>query len=51
MFCLGDRQRGDWGPRRVSHDERRHRIAHGWEIDSIEEAVREITISPGGAQA
>jgi SAM-dependent methyltransferase len=51
MLCFSDRQPGDWGPRRVRQDELRQSFADGWRVDSIEEAVLEITISPEGAQA
>ena len=50
MLCFSDRQPGDWGPRRVSQDELRRSFADGWRVDSIEEAVLEITISPEGAR-
>ena len=51
MLCFSDKQPGDWGPRRVRQDEIRHSFADGWRVDSIEDAVLEITISPEGAQA
>lgn len=51
MLCFSDRQPGDWGPRRVRQDELRSSFAQGWRVDSIEETVLEITISPDGAQA
>ncbi len=51
MLCFSDRQPGDWGPRRVRRDELRQSFADGWRVDSIEETVLEITISPEGAQA
>jgi SAM-dependent methyltransferase len=51
MLCFSDKQPGDWGPRRVSQDELRRSFADGWRVDSIEETVLEITISPEGAQA
>jgi SAM-dependent methyltransferase len=51
MLCFSDKQPGDWGPRRVRQDELRHSFADGWRVDSVEEAVLEITISPEGAQA
>jgi cyclopropane fatty-acyl-phospholipid synthase-like methyltransferase len=46
MLCFSDRQSGDWGPRRVHQDELRRSFADGWRVDSIEEAVLEITGSP-----
>jgi SAM-dependent methyltransferase len=51
MLCFSDKQPGDWGPRRVRQDELRHSFADGWRVDSIEETVLEITISPEGARA
>jgi hypothetical protein len=51
MLCFSDKQRGDWGPRRVYQDELRQSFADGWRVDSIDEAVLEITINPDGAQA
>jgi len=51
MLCFSDKQPGDWGPRRVRQDELRHSLADGWQVDAIEEAVLEITISPEGARA
>ena len=51
MLCFNDKQPGDWGPRRVSQVELRRSFADGWQIDSIEEAALEITISPEGARA
>ena len=50
ILCFSDRQPGDWGPRRVSQSELCRSFADGWRIDSIEESVLEITISPEGAQ-
>ncbi len=51
MLCFSDRQPGDWGPRRVRQDELCQSFGTGWRVDSIEETVLEITISPEGAQA
>jgi SAM-dependent methyltransferase len=51
MLCFSDRQPGDWGPRRVAQDELRQSFADGWRVDSIEETVLDITISPEGAKA
>ena len=51
MLCFSDKQRGDWGPRRVRQDELRQSFADGWRVDSIEETVLEITINPEGARA
>jgi SAM-dependent methyltransferase len=51
MLCFSDKQPGDWGPRRIRQDELRRSFADGWRVDSIEETVLEITISPEGAKA
>jgi len=50
LLCFSDKQPGDWGPRRVSREELGDSFADGWHIDSVEESVLEITISPEGAQ-
>jgi SAM-dependent methyltransferase/GNAT superfamily N-acetyltransferase len=51
MLCFSDRQPGDWGPRRVSEGEIRQSFAGGWDVESIEPAVIDITISPDGISA
>ncbi len=51
MLCFSDRQPGDWGPRRITQDEIRASFAVGWNVDTIEPAVMEITIDPDGVQA
>jgi ubiquinone/menaquinone biosynthesis C-methylase UbiE len=51
VLCFSDKQPGDWGPRRVSQDELRESFAHGWRVDSIEDAVLETTLGPEGALA
>jgi len=51
MLCFSNRQPGDWGPRRVSKDEIEASFAHGWRVDSIEDAKIDITIDPNGAIA
>ncbi|MGH9079509.1 MAG: class I SAM-dependent methyltransferase [Acidimicrobiales bacterium] len=51
MLCFSDRQSGDWGPRRVPHEEIRAAFSEGWGIDSIEPAIIEITFDPAGALA
>ena len=51
MLCFSDRQTGDWGPRRVTEAELRTSFVDGWQVESIEPAVLEITISPDGALA
>jgi len=51
MLCFSDKQPGEWGPRRVREDELRHCFTDGWRVDSIEDAVLEITLGPEGARA
>ena len=51
MLCFSDGQPGDWGPRRVTQDEIRAAFADGWELDSIEPAVIDLTWDDGGALA
>jgi SAM-dependent methyltransferase len=51
MLCFSDKQPGDWGPRRVSEGELRDSFADGWRVDSLEDTVLDITISPEGAKA
>ena len=52
MLCFSDKQPGDWGPRRIRHDELRNCFVVGWRIDSIDDAVLEVTnIAPDGVSA
>ncbi len=51
MLCFSDRQPGDWGPRRVSPDEIRTAFSEGWDVESIEPALIDITLDPAGALA
>jgi SAM-dependent methyltransferase len=51
LLCFSERQPGDWGPRRVTQDEIRLAFATGWEMESIEPAVIDLTWDPAGAQA
>jgi SAM-dependent methyltransferase len=51
MLCFSDRQPGDWGPRRMSPDEIRTAFSEGWDLESIEPAVIDITLDPAGALA
>jgi cyclopropane fatty-acyl-phospholipid synthase-like methyltransferase len=51
MLCFSDRQPGSFGPRRVTQAEIRSSFAEGWDVEAIDPAVMEITISPDGAQA
>ena len=51
MLCFSDRQPGDWGPRRVTRDEIRDAFSLGWELESIESAVIDLTWDPAGALA
>jgi SAM-dependent methyltransferase len=51
MLCFSDRQPGDWGPRRVTQDEIHVAFSVGWEIESIESAIIDLTWDPAGALA
>ena len=51
MLCFSDGQPGDWGPRRVTQDEIRTAFSEGWEVESIEPAVIDLTWDPAGALA
>ena len=51
MLCFSDRQPGDWGPRRVTQDEIRIAFSLGWEIESIDAAVIDLTWDSAGALA
>lgn len=51
MLCFSDRQPGDWGPRRVTQDEIRAAFTEGWEVESIEPSVLDLTWDPAGALA
>ncbi len=51
LLCFSDLHPGDWGPRRVHQDEIRSSFADGWQVESIEPAIIEITISEEGAKS
>jgi SAM-dependent methyltransferase len=51
MLCFNDHQPGDWGPRRVTQDEVRAAFYEGWEVESIEPTVIDLTWDPAGAHA
>jgi cyclopropane fatty-acyl-phospholipid synthase-like methyltransferase len=51
MLCFSEHQPGDWGPRRVTQDEIRAAFSEGWEVESIEPAVIDLTWNPAGALA
>jgi cyclopropane fatty-acyl-phospholipid synthase-like methyltransferase len=51
MLCFSDRQPGESGPRRITQGEIRTSFAEGWDIDSIEPTVIEVTYDPSGALA
>ena len=51
MLCFSEHQPGDWGPRRVTQDEIRTAFSVGWEVNSIESAIIDLTWDPTGAQA
>jgi SAM-dependent methyltransferase len=46
MLCFSDREPGEFGPRRVTHDEIRASFADGWVVESIDAAPLEITFGP-----
>lgn len=45
LMCFSDRQRGRYGPRRVSQEELRDAFGPGWRIDSIEADAFEVNES------
>ena len=51
MLCFSDRQPGERGPRRITQGEIRTSFADGWDIDSIEPTMIEVTYDPSGAFA
>ena len=51
MLCFSNHQPGDWGPRRVTQDEIRAAFSEGWEVESIEPTVIDLTWNPAGALA
>jgi cyclopropane fatty-acyl-phospholipid synthase-like methyltransferase len=51
MLCFSDRQPGTMGPRRVSQAEIRDCFTQGWHIDSIKQAILDITTDLHGVQA
>jgi ubiquinone/menaquinone biosynthesis C-methylase UbiE len=51
MLGFSDRQPGDTGPRRLSEADLRQTFREGWNVLSIEPALFETNIHPGGARA
>ncbi len=51
MLCFSDRQPGEGGPRRITQREIRTSFADGWNVDSIDPAVIDVTYDPSGALA
>jgi cyclopropane fatty-acyl-phospholipid synthase-like methyltransferase len=51
MLCFSERQPGDWGPRRVTQSEIQTSFSEGWEVESIEPTVIDLTWDPAGALA
>lgn len=49
VLCFSDRQPGDWGPRRITEDELLAAFSTGWQVDSLEPAVLDLTFDPAGA--
>jgi cyclopropane fatty-acyl-phospholipid synthase-like methyltransferase len=51
MLCFSDLQPGDWGPRRVTQEEIQAAFSEGWEVESIEATVIDLTWDLVGAHA
>ena len=51
MLGFSDREPGTGGPLRLTQDQIRTAFADGWQIDSIEPAIIEITTDPAGVRA
>jgi cyclopropane fatty-acyl-phospholipid synthase-like methyltransferase len=51
MLCFSDREPGITGPLRLTQDQIRTAFADGWQIDSIEPTIIEITTDPAGVRA
>ena len=51
MLCFSDREPGITGPLRLTQDQIRTAFAIGWQIDSIEPTIIEITTDPTGVRA
>ena len=51
MLCFSDREPGMIGPLRLTQDQIRTAFAIGWQIDSIEPTIIEITTDPTGVRA
>ena len=51
MLCFSDRQPGDGGPRRIAQGEIRTSFADGWDVDSIEPTMIDVTYDSSGALA
>jgi cyclopropane fatty-acyl-phospholipid synthase-like methyltransferase len=51
MLGFSDREPGTGGPLRLTQDQIRTAFADGWQIDSIEPTIIEITTDPAGVRA
>jgi cyclopropane fatty-acyl-phospholipid synthase-like methyltransferase len=51
LACFGDRQPGDWGPRRVREAELRHAFDDRWVIASIKPTRFHLNLEPPMAEA
>jgi hypothetical protein len=51
MLGFSDRQPGDWGPHRLSHQEITAAFTQGWRVDSLEPATIEVSTEPDGIRA
>jgi len=46
MLGFSDAQPGDWGPQRLTRNDITTAFADGWQIDSIEPSIIDITVDP-----
>ena len=51
MLCFSDQQPGDWGPRRITHQEIAASFSDGWQIDSVDPATIDLNTRTEGAHA
>jgi len=50
LMCFSDRQRGNWGPRRVRADELRAAFSDGWAVESVTADTLDINPIEGVTQ-
>lgn len=51
MLCISEREKGSFGPRRVTQDEIRSLFKEGWEIKSIKDARLDTNLEKGWCSA